>query len=32
LEDLSVDGWEILKWIINKEGVRVWSGLSWLRI
>jgi hypothetical protein len=31
-EDLSVDGRIILKWILNKYGVRVWAGFIWLRI
>ena len=32
LEDLSVDGSIILKWTLNKEGVRVWAGFNWLTI
>jgi hypothetical protein len=32
LEDLGIDGKTILKWSSKEEGVRVWSGLIWLRI
>jgi hypothetical protein len=32
LENLIVDGSVILKLILGKEGVKVWNGLSWLRI
>jgi hypothetical protein len=32
LEDLLVDGSIILKSILNKQGVRVWTGLIWFRI
>ena len=28
----SVDGRIILKWILRKWDVRVWTGSSWLRI
>jgi hypothetical protein len=28
----KLDGRIILEWIIGKEGVKVWSGLIWLRI
>jgi len=27
-----IDGRIILKWIIKKEDVRIWSGFYWLRI
>jgi hypothetical protein len=29
---LSVDGRIILKWILEKEGVRLWNGFNWLRM
>jgi len=32
LEDPSVDGKIILRWIIRKWDVVAWTGLSWLRI
>jgi hypothetical protein len=32
LEDPSVDGKIILRWIFRKWDVRVWTGLIWLRI
>jgi hypothetical protein len=32
LEDPSVDGRIILRWIFRKWGVGVWTGLIWLRI
>jgi hypothetical protein len=32
LEDLEVDGWTILKWILKREGGKVWTGLIRLRI
>jgi hypothetical protein len=31
-EDLRVNVMILLKWILGKEGVRIWSGLIWLRI
>jgi hypothetical protein len=31
-EDGGVDGRIILKWILEKEGGLVWTGLIWLRI
>jgi len=30
--DLDVEARTILKWILKKEGERVWTGLIWLRI
>jgi hypothetical protein len=30
--DPGVDGNIILRWIFRKWDVRVWTGLSWLRI
>jgi hypothetical protein len=32
LDDLGVDGWAILKWVLNKYGGMAWNGLIWLRI
>jgi hypothetical protein len=32
LGDLAVDGWIILKYILKKQGMRVWTGLIWLTI
>jgi len=32
LEDPGVDEIIILRWIFRKWDVRVWTGLSWLRI
>jgi hypothetical protein len=31
-EDLDVDGWIILKWILGKQGGKVWTGCIWLRV
>jgi hypothetical protein len=31
-EDLKVDGIIILKYILRKQGAKVWIGLIWLRI
>jgi hypothetical protein len=30
--DPDVDGRIIIRWIYRKWGMRVWTGLSWLRI
>jgi hypothetical protein len=30
--NLDVDGRLIIKWILNKQLIRVWSGLNWLMI
>jgi hypothetical protein len=32
LEDPGVDGRIILRWILRKRDVRLWTGSSWLRI
>jgi len=32
LEDSGVGGRVILRWILRKWDVRVWTGSSWLRI
>ena len=32
LGDPDVDGRVILRWILRKWNVRVWTGSSWLRI
>jgi len=31
-EDLDVNGKIILKWILGKQGGKVWTGCIWLRI
>jgi hypothetical protein len=31
-EDLGVDGWIILEWILGKYGENVWTGFICLRI
>jgi hypothetical protein len=31
-KDLGADGRIVLRWIIKKKGVRVWTGFKWLRI
>jgi hypothetical protein len=31
-EDLGIDGNIILEWILGKEGGKVWTGFTWLRI
>jgi hypothetical protein len=30
-DDRSIDGKIILKWILGKEGEKVWTGCIWLR-
>jgi hypothetical protein len=30
--DVGIDGKIVLKWILKKQVVRMWTGLSWLRI
>jgi hypothetical protein len=32
VEDWDLDGRIILKWILQEEGVRVWTGFTWLII
>ena len=32
LEDAGVDGRIILRWIVRKWDVMVWTGSSWLRV
>jgi hypothetical protein len=32
LGDLSIDERIILKWILKKQGMRMWTGFMWLRI
>jgi len=32
LEDPGVDGAIILRWIFRKWDVRLWTGLSWIRV
>jgi hypothetical protein len=32
LEDLGVDGRIILRCVLKKKGVRVWTGFIWLKI
>jgi hypothetical protein len=31
LEDIGVDGNVILKWILDKYGIKVWNGLETIR-
>jgi len=30
--DLGIDGWIILRWILRKWDVGLWTGLGWPRI
>jgi hypothetical protein len=32
LEGLGIDGMKILRWILKKQDVKVWTGFIWLRI
>ena len=32
LEDQTIDGWVILKCVLERQDVRAWTGLIWLRI
>jgi len=32
LDDLSVDGFMLLKWVLKKWDGMTWTGLIWLRI
>jgi hypothetical protein len=31
-EDLGVDGWIILEWILRKQGGKVQTGFVWLKV
>jgi hypothetical protein len=31
-EDQDVDGWTLLKWILERSDGMVWIGMMWLRI
>jgi hypothetical protein len=31
-EDKDVDGWTILKWILERQGEMLWIGVMWLSI
>jgi hypothetical protein len=31
-EDQDVGGWNILKWILEREDGMIWTGSNWLRI
>jgi hypothetical protein len=32
LEDLGVDGWVVLKWVLNEGAGEAWSGWLWLTV
>jgi hypothetical protein len=32
LEDLGSDGRIILEWILEEQGVKLWTGCIWIRI
>jgi hypothetical protein len=32
LEELGINDWIILEWVLGKQGGKVWTGFIWLRI
>jgi hypothetical protein len=32
LRDSGIDGRKILKWVLKKQGARMWNGFIWVRI